>query len=331
MKKTIIIGLIALLSVFLTYGLSNAIVHGPCYMCHTMHNSQNGAVVFAGGPAVHLLNNTCLGCHTTTGTDPLLSGYPYVQMAIGAGTDTNSLAGGFFNPGDDGLANAGMSHSLGLAGADPPGNAGTTYRDTAYVNTGGLTCAGTSGCHGVSSVADPNVAISGGHHGSSTAMGYRMLVAKGPTKVRGTGASDYEKALIAAPDITDLHNIYDASATVGTISDLCATCHGDFHGTVGSAGAWTRHPTDVAIPSDWAIYTGFAANWTNNAIAWKQHPLGFVGLTETAANSRVTCLSCHRAHGTAHADLLRWDYDLMQAGSTTVTYGCLGCHNKQRG
>lgn len=328
MRKTLIISLIAMLSVVLAYGFADAKVSGACYKCHTMHNSQAGTDVYSGGAQVHLLNNTCLGCHTTTTSDPLEGGYPRVQLT--SGSDTNSLAGGFFTSGDPGNHN-GQSHSLGSMTL-PVRDGGLTYRDTAYsAGTAGLSCAGTSGCHGDSSKPDPGAAISGGHHGTSAAMGYRMLVAKGPTKVRGTGASDYEKALIASGGSSGARNHYSAGTAGDSISEFCATCHGTFHGVVGSSGAWTRHPTDVAIPTSWEIYTDFTNKWTNNGSASVKHPLGFTGDTETNGTAQVICLSCHRAHGTAHNNLLRWDYDLMSAGSTTVKYGCLGCHNKQRG
>ncbi len=42
----------------------------------------------------------------------------------------------------------------------------------------------------------------------------------------------------------------------------------------------------------------------------------------------VTCLSCHRAHGSPYADLLRWDYDTMIAGNAgdATGKGCFVCH-----
>ncbi|MGB9716198.1 MAG: cytochrome c3 family protein [Thermodesulfovibrionales bacterium] len=39
------------------------------------------------------------------------------------------------------------------------------------------------------------------------------------------------------------------------------------------------------------------------------------------------CLSCHRAHGSPYADILRWNYDEMRTGSyTTTDSGCFTCH-----
>jgi predicted CXXCH cytochrome family protein len=47
----------------------------------------------------------------------------------------------------------------------------------------------------------------------------------------------------------------------------------------------------------------------------------------------VLCLSCHRAHGSAHDDLLRWDYAGMQAGTTGAEAGsgCFICHTTKDG
>ncbi|OHE59036.1 MAG: hypothetical protein A2Z47_11940 [Thermodesulfovibrio sp. RBG_19FT_COMBO_42_12] len=248
-------------------------------------------------------------------------------------TDTNCLAGGFFTDADPDYT--GKSHSI--ESTEPPvGNDYATYRAENYDATEGLTCAGTSGCHGDPRIADSSAAIAGGHHGT-TVGGYRMLVA-GTTviNVGGVRASDFEKALNAAPSIEDAHNVYQAGSGGNTISDFCATCHGIFHGSVENAdSAWIRHPTDVAIPNTWEIYTAFTDEWTNDPEAWKNHPLGFTTPTSPSnATAQVTCLSCHRAHGTANNDILRWDYTTVmlagQPSGSQVTYGCLGCHNSQR-
>ncbi|MCG7851001.1 MAG: hypothetical protein MIO92_00605, partial [Methanosarcinaceae archaeon] len=117
-----------------------------------------------------------------------------------------------------------------------------------------------------------------------------------------------------------------------SISELCAKCHGDFHnesGTTADCGAaspWVRHPTDVAIPTTWAIgNTAYAPDGND----YKNNPVGYDGATLDITAKRATCLSCHRAHGTANNDLLRWDYGTQLAGGANE-YGCLGCHDAQR-
>jgi len=353
---TILVGTVALIAVFPLTAM--AAVKGVCSNCHTMHNSQgtdpmawdeNGDPLATAQSA--LLRSTCLGCHTTSDAEPLAvpplgsSEYPFV-MSTGDGnfTDDNCLAGGFFSPltvgnQDD---NGDNNHTLRTQKL-PAGYANDEALGDWYegdTETDGLGCAGSNGCHGVHNVVDDMEAISGGHHADSLI--YRMLyVGNDMTSdgVLGTGASDYEEDLIATPDLADPHNIYSAGPQDPSISELCAICHGNFHnefGTVddaGSASPWLRHPTDVDIPGGWHIGNeGIALT----ASDFKNNPVGYDNAND-AGQRRVTCLSCHRAHGTENMDLLRWGYSGDDATQTQiagvnsgVTYGCLGCHDRQR-
>ena len=51
---------------------------------------------------------------------------------------------------------------------------------------------------------------------------------------------------------------------------------------------------------------------------------------QTDGDAIVTCISCHRAHGSPYPDLLRWDYntdtDVMSAGNSAGNVGCFICH-----
>ncbi len=62
----------------------------------------------------------------------------------------------------------------------------------------------------------------------------------------------------------------------------------------------------------------------------KNNPFGYDYATYITEERQVTCLSCHRAHGTENDDLLRWEYSTQDAGTDTADYGCLGCHDRQR-
>lgn len=343
-----------LLICFLTIGfvlglaaMSLAKVSGPCVNCHTMHDSQGGLPVnknAAGqpiGPQGALIKNDCLGCHTTTGSDPLVNGYPFVR---GNGFNDNvCLAGGFFPMDSDGTDNLGKAHSLNSK-AKPPGYNGSWYKG----QTNGLTCSGSSGCHGSQTIDDPMGAIRGGHHSPDPGL-YRILYAYDGTTakpVTGVGAADYEKLLntTTAPsgpydrtDATYAHNVYIAVAgtTTDTISKLCANCHGDFHGAgTGTKSPWTRHPSDVKLPGAWDP----ANDAISSNVDCKYNPFGFGSeATNTAGPKYVTCLSCHRAHGTASYDLLRFAYNsslgdvnVQQSAGSTNMFGCLGCHSGQR-
>ena len=320
-------------------GTGYAAVSGVCSDCHTMHNSQGGEPMRTDGPEPlstplsALLLNNCVGCHTTTGSVPFDDGYPYVQIATGAG-DSNCLAGGFF-PTTMGMGNNDDNHH-GMGNMNDPAGKQT---DSFYTQgTTGLSCAGINGCHGNETDWDDMAAISGGHHDPTA---YRILYV-GTDGVVGSGAKDYEEAIIA--DITGFLpvltsgdsqnvNIYSAGVDDPSISELCAKCHGDFHnesgttGDCGSASPWIRHPTDVAIPTTWAIAD---TSYILDAADYKHNPVGYEDATFQPTSGRMaTCLSCHRAHGTANNDLLRWAYNTQDAGSGE-DYGCLGCHDAQR-
>ena len=357
-EKKLLWSLVMVISLLLCGGGTGyAAVSGPCSNCHTMHNSQGGdwATVqptwaATGGPRGALVCNSCLGCHTTDTTDPLdIYGYPFVKSSsASAFTDDSCLAGGFFahddNDGDD---NEGYGHSLGSQAVPPGYNSGDSgpqgdwYKGIS--NVLGLGCAGSRGCHGKHDVDDEMSAIKGGHHAPAADV-YRILYVN-KLGVKGVGADDYEEALIYNVNTTTdgssihAHNVYSADAVAEeTISELCANCHGDFHGdddtSVGGSGIspFIRHPSDVVLPDDW--YLGTAANVALNYDDRdrKYNPLGFPAALETE-DPKATCLSCHRAHGTANMDLLRFPYADQLAGQGTadqVKYGCLGCHDKQR-
>ncbi|MBW1677887.1 MAG: hypothetical protein JRJ79_15125 [Deltaproteobacteria bacterium] len=336
MKKPILTLTIILAAAALVAGFcspATAAVKGICSNCHTMHYSQGGTQLSTWGtvgPYTTLLTNDCLGCHTTTGNVPYANGYPYVK---GSGFDNDTcLAGGFFQPtavpGDN---NSNENHDIGATAA-PAGFDGV--ETTWYTGTSdGLSCAGTNGCHGNQTDLDDMVAIKGGHHAPTA---YRILyVGTDPVDcVDGPGTRDYEMALNDTPSSGEYYNVYSAHRDDDvTISELCAKCHGDFHGEsgnttdVGVAGAWIRHPTDNLIPTTWGIYT------TVTIDDRKWNPPGYATPTEGVAPTgtpRATCISCHRAHGTAENDLLRFNYATQLAGQTSSTVGCLGCHDKQR-
>jgi predicted CXXCH cytochrome family protein len=342
MRKTMLMLTVVLAAAALVGGFympATAAVEGPCVNCHTMHNSQGGvAMVFGDGVTMTqgaLTRSTCLGCHTTTGSDPFDGVYPYVKLG---GTATNYLAGGYFT--DDGGNHDDASHTL--ASPETPAGYDDTEIGAWYTGdvggSGGLTCAGSAGCHGTEDTADEAEAISGGHHETNLSLGYRLLGVDGE-KVLGGGTggdNDYEEALNDSPSIDDYHNLYSANQAAldeASISELCGKCHGDFHGTDDTTnvdGAWIRHPTDVVLPSDWEIPTSVSGDYDFED--WKYNPVGTVDADVPADGTDVyvTCISCHRAHGSEYDDILRFDYGDQQAGSITEI-GCLGCHDKQRG
>ena len=349
-KKTLSLGLAIVMSLFLFAGSTvYANVSGQCSNCHTMHDSQGGSAMAAGttagAPYAALLINDCVGCHTTPTTginDPYDNATPYVRSTAGIATGLNDdacLAGGFFPHDTMGTGdNADNHHGMGNT-SDPAGIATGAF----YDGSTGLGCGGINGCHGNETDLSDMDAIAGGHHDTSST--YRMLYV-GTKTVCGSPAEDYEEAIIKTPATGVVYestgqnvNIYSAGTVGGTeatISELCGKCHGDFHGAAntqeGTPSEWIRHPSDVALLTGWEMGGVYAFDG-NDA---KNNPFGYDNATYTGKPTQVTCLSCHRAHGTENQDLLRWGYasgDTTQeqiAGTSSVTYGCLGCHDAQR-
>ncbi len=343
---------------------SRASVHGQCSDCHTMHNSQGGLPVIAAGPLDVLLNQGCIACHTGTNTGATdVSPYnpPYVDEVSGVpiyspdGSGGNTLAGGNFywvqNGADrDGHNVKGIAAADALLGNNPPGY-GTVNPMTAQ-----LECAGVNGCHGDRTVSPPIMAMHGSHHnddpntwkdGTTLAKSYRFL-----NGIQGFGDTKYEYQ----PTVSR-HNKYfgvdradETAPADGTISSLCAKCHQDFHDganptllpsgstNFASGGVWIRHPTDYDMSNatsstEYHYYNGGTGSGNPYSLV---APLAIDvtnSTTKTVVQTTVysatddaivMCLSCHRAHGSPYASLLRWNY---KAWPGTGGYnGCAICH-----
>jgi len=331
-------------------------VTGQCANCHTMHNSQNGAVMVSTGtePMGTLLRNNCVGCHATDGTDKLV-GASKIPAVIRPAMATVPLPGGYFDNNNTATTDFPRFHNvLDVVGVDtnitaagdsahftPPGwdeSVVTDISNGAANWNSQLRCAGTYGCHGDHSKDDQGAAISGGHH-NGTAVGFRLL--------KGIGGAE-------STDYTIGKNVYSGeSMTSGnvttTMSYLCSECHGDFHGgtdvrsgNFDATGAWIRHPTDFQLSA--AYNTNDAYSTYGGASAYNiEVPVGKTGLGGTATVSTsasdfadwpaagagyVMCISCHYAHGGDNPDLLRWSYAKMIAGNAgaAADTGCFRCH-----
>jgi len=360
MRKTIM-SFIILLAVTLVFGSVYAI-QGPCVTCHTMHNSQDGIPMNfddSATPNGLLLRGSCIGCHGQNTLDNIVtigsSGIPQVWH-----TDATDLAGGNFRYVITGPANPKGHNVLGLVAQDttllndPPGYLAAYDPASTNFDTGSrLRCAGQNGCHGNRDQSDEYVAVRGGHHTSDTMLKFGTI--SEANQGGGTGGSDITTTgksyrflyNVHGGEVSDWqntdsthHNEYKGATfaartsqgwtDITTISDLCAECHGDFHASgltgdsgIGTGTPWLRHPTDAIIPG-----TGEYASYTTYSIT---APVGRTSIpnaisgTVTPGTDIVTCLSCHSAHATNYADILRWDYtNTLSAG-----VGCLACHTQK--
>lgn len=357
MRKTLIIGIVAFLSLILAYGFGYATITGiECVKCHTMHSSQtpsptdwldkgwtpgalNGALVVGG----------CVGCHSSIGSDSTVDD-GHRPIVWNQAMPIAPLAGGNFYYRAGNTANDNKVHNVVdiATGVDsilndftPPGwmmITGIGPNEDTWSQQ--LRCAGAYGCHGnrATAVTDQFAAVRGSHHesnttidGSTVGKSYRFLYV-----VVGKEDNDWEE------EVAIDHNVYkgDVADNPATISYLCAGCHGKFHtwvgGTqVGTESPWLRHPTDIALGASGGSL--FETDYGDATHPYNvETPVGFEDpdsqtvpiTTFTASNARVICLSCHRAHGTNEPDILRFTYNI-QAG-TGGTTGCLRCHERQR-
>ena len=286
MRKILIIGLVALLSLVLANGFAYAKVTGVCSTCHTMHNSQNGTPVAAGGPYEYLLNKgatsktACWGCHAQDegGASNIITGIPQVAhnaTDLAGGNFTYITAGGkspttgTTETVGHNVTDTGVTDDNYAGGTFPPGDQHTTG-----ITNANFTCAGIRGCHGNRTSTSEYTAVVGSHHYVDNALKFGGIVEANQALSTGTIGVDvgssyrFLKGVKGGEETnwsntsSSVHNEYKGASSMGvssatapasaTISGLCAECHGFFHGTGtnetgGSATPWKRHPTDIVL------------------------------------------------------------------------------------
>lgn len=143
---------------------------------------------------------------------------------------------------------------------------------------------------------------------------------------------------------TQCHGAGGVRAPHGTMSEFCATCHGNFHtitvgagddtignssGTGTGASPWIRHPADFALPAS-GEYLAYTTYSLSAPVARTVVPASSGTAVNPGADS-VMCLSCHIAHGSQYPDMLRFDYTAMDigAGGAASGTGCFKCHSSK--
>ncbi len=310
-----------------------------CIGCHT-GTTDGGNIPYVHDTAVPTYTNSPSGASGTA----LAGGsfYWVVNTGDAMGHNVASLVAGDNSDAAIGYTPPGWNPDFNAHGQVATAGA-TTW------NTNQLTCAGTYGCHGDHTVTSNFDAVSGSHHGDDStingetvASSYRFLLG-----IKGIEDGDWEFNATASA-----HNQYfgvdrttDNQPTTGdavaTISYLCAECHGNYHSGAGDEGAdvgleassaWLRHPTDYDMGN--LADTEYADYNTDNSyslmapVASDQTVVSGVQavVLNEGDDAIVMCLSCHRAHGSEHADALRWDYGTCQATTDNEECGCFVCH-----
>ncbi len=319
-----------------------ALTKWDCVGCHTGTNDGTNNIPYV----MQSTAPTYTGAGTTGNT---LAGGNFYWVASSGGADDTA--------GHNVVGIAGQDTTIGSY--TPPGfstafDAHGTLALGASTWAAQLTCAGTYGCHGDHGDGTTNIddfgGVSGAHHGddgtvdgTTVAKSFRFLYG-----IKGIEDSDweYQPTSTAHNQYMGVDKTSDSVPTTGsavqTISYLCAECHGVFHSGSGDDGAdnpdtvgspWIRHPTDYDMGNvtskEYGSYGG--VSHTYSVVAPVASDLDTVSgvqsvVFDDADDAIVTCISCHRAHGTPNADLLRWDYSTCDAGTDNADCGCFECH-----
>lgn len=292
-----------------------------CSGCHTMHNSQDGALVDPDSPngnAYLLVDSTpsdvCLGCHATRlgaslGTDPL---NPPTELGAGnfvflTEDNINDGHGGASNP----ITGDAAGHNLNAPGF------GLAPDATLATAPGGSFPASVMGC---SSCHDP--------HGTDD---FRLLYGAGRI-VQGGVANFTAPApqAVGLPIFGGGETNSNHTAYQGGMSAWCANCHTDIH---SGNTAKLVHPTGEAlsgIAQNYNLYNGTVditggtqATAYLAAVPFEDPAMTTTSTAGPSASSAVACISCHRAHATSAADAGRWDFQvtlLHEDGAESGSY-----------
>jgi predicted CXXCH cytochrome family protein len=314
-----------------------------CSVCHTVHQAQDGVQESdldpAGNP--HLLvmkdpSSVCISCHDLLDGTFVVGGDPLDPPAQRAGgsfiflieDNLNDAPGGANNPipGDAAGHNL-VAREYGLA-ADA----------TLTAAPGGDFPAAVLGC---TSCHDP--------HGGGT---FRFLHETGDVVAGGaftftTPAPDAEGLPIQLAVGPAGHTAYR-----GGMDAWCGNCHGDFHAN----GTQLVHPSGRVLGGRAAtaynlyngtgdIVGGTAATAFLEQVPFEDPANTITGTTGPRPDSRISCVTCHRAHASSAPDAGRWDFgvtfleqDGVESGSWRIPnpYGpdqrslCNKCHAKDR-
>ncbi|HEY3414364.1 MAG TPA: cytochrome c3 family protein [Armatimonadota bacterium] len=309
--------------------------HGPlqntCSDCHTAHASVRGQTWT---PTPHLLKNSngevslCMSCHD--GTDPQA---PDIVASGTASNPTDTVttlytskfgsSAGFFQS-DYLTASSPYGHDLA------PAFSVSAPLSSGYTKSGGLTCADCHDVHGNDNyrnlLPDPNPA----HPGS-----YSIVI--------GTQVKETTPVNAQNPNPAVAYDTANVSLYVNNnINAWCTDCHDLLAAnSAGSAPAHFRgHPTDVQIggigkhtdSANWISpgsgpNTGFGSDVNDSIPGIPRVRYGSPTGSNTIAGSTdtVSCLSCHKAHGSKYKQATVWP--LQQAGADMIS-GCQQCHFK---
>jgi len=296
-----------------------------CNGCHTMHNSQDGALVDPDSPNGNpwLLvdatpSETCLGCHATRlgasfGSDPLNPPTEYGAGNFVFLTEDNLNDGhaGADNP----IPGDAAGHNINAPSYGVGPDATLTSAPGGAFPAASMEC---SSCH------DP--------HGTDE---FRLLYTAGQ-QVQG-GLATFSSP---APDADGLaifgggETNSNHTAYKGGMSAWCGNCHGDFHANNTQLVHPSGETIGAGIAQNYNLYNGTAditggtqASAYLAAVPFEDPANTTSSTAGPTASSQVSCISCHRAHATSSPDAGRWDFNVTVLGEDGLESGAYAIPN----
>jgi len=287
---------------------------GSCGGCHKLHD---GASVT--GPL--LLDNPtdlCLRCHETDNGNswgasllapgPVWGGGQFVFLL------EENLNDG---PGGNDPANYLPGHQAGHNVISP--RKGTAADPVFSQSPGGSYPSANLHC---TSCHDPHGR--GGHYRLLYGSDYPDAVVNGQTFTYTQPAPEAVGIPLDGPAESDTaHNAY-----LRGVSEWCANCHQIYHDQTGSQNL--EHPSEPlggSETSNYNVYRGSGFYDGDGLTAYiAAVPVEWPGMTTDfrgpiASGSRVTCLSCHRAHASSGPRSGRWDFNITTWAEEGVNSG----------
>ncbi len=286
-----------------------------CADCHLQHSSDmNGGTPYEYLLVKNSINELCLSCHD--GSDPTA---PDVQAPVTmySGTVSQGSAAGYFS-------NIAMSnpngHDLGLIEPTPLETSGQPRE---------LTCASCHAVHGNANYRNLLEDPAGVGASLRVEVGTDVFVKLQPDDppTVGGSAAAYEQG---------------NSAYKSGMTQWCSSCHDRLatNAQSSSPAHFDGHPSDVALnqfgqeahtdPQHWV--TGLGEGFPDAGISGmprvpflSPQASSFSPATTPMESNEVSCMSCHKAHGSGNQKGMLWPY--LEGGASQVS-GCQQCHNK---
>jgi len=313
-----------------------------CNSCHTMHNSQNGVLVDPDAPDGNpwlLVDSTpsdvCLSCHATglgaVYGDDFLAPPPMKGAGNFTFLDEDNLMDGY----GASIPGSAAGHNLASDEWGPGADLTLTTAPGGTFLSANLGC---TSCH------DP--------HGNTN---FRMLNGQG--MVQGlfflAGAPEAEGISIhgGGSESWNNHTAYKSG-----MSAWCGNCHGDFHANTEQ----NAHAAGMAMGQNAAsVYNSYNGTSVTGGtggtpyipeVAFEDPNNATDSAAGPSSTSQVSCITCHRAHGSSAPDAGRWDFNvtfLADDGGGSGSYAipnpyegtagvnqrslCNKCHNQDFG